>query len=164
MTTTVPLYDGFYQMAYVTADLDATMRMLAVTHGLDRFRIQRNVPSLPGMPDMVMHQAHAYVGAVQIELIQPAGGDDGLYREFCAAEPATIRQHHIGLWIDDVAAYEGLPAVLSEHDIPVVFKAAIPNVGGAIYADTRPALGHYIEYVNLWPEVKDSYYADVPRY
>lgn len=162
--STVPLYNGFYQTAYVTADLDAAMRMLAATHGIERFRIKRDIPGLPGMPEMVMHQAHAYLGAVQIELIQPAGGDDGLYRDFCAAEPAAIRHHHFGMWTDDVAVYEGLPAALAEHDIPVVFKASIPNVGGAIYADARRMLGHYLEYVNLRPDVKDIYYADVPHY
>ena len=119
---------------------------------------------IPGMPEMVMHQAHAFVGAVQIELIQPAGGEDGLYHDACAAEPGVIRHHHIGMWIDDDTEYQALPSALAQHHIPVVFSASIPNVGGALYADARPTLGHYLEYVHLRAEVKDKYYADVPRY
>ena len=46
------------------------------------------------MPDMVMHQAHVFIGSVQIELIQPAGGDGALYRDVCAADLAAIRHHH----------------------------------------------------------------------
>jgi Glyoxalase/Bleomycin resistance protein/Dioxygenase superfamily len=161
---TVPLLRGFYQTAYVTADLDAAMRMLAATHGIERFRVKRDVPGLPGMPEMVMHQAHVYIGPIQIELIQPAGGDDGLYRDFCAPDPGAIRYHHVGMWIDNEADYEALPSALAQHDIPVVFSASIPNVGGALYADARPALGHYLEYVHFRPDVKDTYYADVPRY
>jgi hypothetical protein len=43
-------------------------------------------------------------------------------------------------------------------------EIAVPAVGGAIYADFRRELGHYVEYVHLAPAVKAGYYADVPRY
>jgi hypothetical protein len=161
---TVPLFPGLFQIGYVTRDLDAAVRQLGAIHGIERFRIKRDVPSMPGMPKMLMHQAHAFIGAVQIEIIQPAGGDDGLYRDFCAADSSAIRHHHFGMWVDDGAEYSGLRAALEEQNIPVVFEATIPNIGGAIYADTRSMLGHYLEYVHLTTEVKHSYYADVPQY
>ncbi len=160
---TVPLLSGFFQIGYVTKDLDAGMRRLGAVHGIKRFRIKRDVHSLPGMPEMVMHQAHAFVGTVQIELIQPAGGDDRLYRDFCPADSSAIRHHHFGMWVDDQGEFGALPAALTEQNIPVVFNAKIPGVGGAIYADTRAAFGHYLEYVHLIPEVKGRYYADVPN-
>jgi len=115
------------------------------------------------MPKMLMHQAHAFIGAVQIEIIQPAGGDDGLYRDFCAADSSAIRHHHFGMWVDDAAEYSGLRASLEEQNIPIVFEVAIPDIGGAIYADTRPKLGHYLEYVHFTPVAKRGYYADVPQ-
>ncbi len=161
---TVPLLSGFFQMGYVTRDLEVSMRQLGATHGIERFRVKRNVPGMPGMPKMVIHQAHAYISAVQIEIIQPAGGDDGLYRDFCAADESAVRFHHFGMWVDDAAEYGGLRAALEEQNIPVVFEGSIPNVGGAIYADTRAKLGHYLEYVHLVPDVKRRYYADVPIY
>ena len=40
------------------------MQMLAATHGIERFRVKRDVPGLPGMPEMVMHQAHVFIGSV----------------------------------------------------------------------------------------------------
>jgi hypothetical protein len=162
--STVLLLSGLYQIAYVSADLEAGTRQIAAIHGIDRFRVKHDVPSAPGMPDMVLHQAHVFIGSVQIELIQPAGGDDALYRDFCAADPAAIRHHHFGMWVDDPVQYRRLPGALAQHDIPITFEISIPGVGGAIYADTRPTLGHYLEYVHLRPEVKDAYYADVPRY
>jgi hypothetical protein len=161
---TIPLLKGFYQIGYVARDLDAAVRQLQAIHGVECFRIKRDVPSMPGMPKMVINQAHAFIGTVQIEIIQPAGGDDALYRDFCAADGSAIRFHHFGMWVDDAAQYGGLHAALEEQHIPIVFEATIPNVGGAIYADTRAKLGHYLEYVHLTPEVKRSYYADVPRY
>jgi len=159
----VPLLSGLYQIGYVTRDLDAGVRQLQAIHGIERFRIKRDVRGMAGMPEMLMHQAHVFIGAVQLELIQPAGGDDALYRDVCAADSGAIRHHHFGMWVDDEAEYAGLRAALAEQNIPVVFDAKIPDIGGAIYADTRATLGHYLEYVHLIPEVKGRYYADVPQ-
>ena len=135
--STVPLLSGLYQIAYVAADLGAGTRQLAAIYGIDRFRVKHDVLSAPGMPDMVVHQAHVFIGSVQIELIQPAGGDDVLYRDFCAADPAAIRHHHFGKWVDDPMEYRRLPGALAQHDNPITFEMSVPGVGGAIYADTR---------------------------
>jgi len=161
---TLPLTTDFFQICYVTADLSAGMKQLAAMHGVERFRIKRDVKSLPGMPAMQLNEAHVYVGLVQIELIQPAGGDDALYRDVCAGDGQSLRFHHYAVWVDDPSQFEGLLPALKEQNVPVAFASMIPNVGGVIYADLRSALGHYVEYVHLIPEVKRTYYADVPRY
>ena len=57
-----------------------------------------------------------------------------------------------------------LPGDLAQQQIPITFQMSIPGDGGGIYADTRRTLGHYLEYVHLLREVKDTYYADVPQY
>lgn len=164
MTSTFPLlHPGFFQLCYVTLDLDAGMRQLGALHGVERFRIKRDMPGLPGMPAMHVHQAHVFVADLQIELIQPAGGDDVVYRDFCSSD-GSLRLHHFGMWIDDNAEYANLRPALAALGVPVAFEIAVPNAGGAIYADTRKLLGHYLEYVHLRPEIKANYYADVPRY
>src|SRR5512140_935300 len=150
----VPLLSGLFQICYVTRDLDAGVRQLGAIHGIERFRIKRDVPSMPGMPKMTMHQAHVFLGPMQIELIQPAGGDDGLYREFCAADAGAIRHHHFGMWVDDAAEYSGLRTALAEQNIPVVFEVSILNIGGVSYADMRRQLGHFLEFVHFTPEAK----------
>jgi hypothetical protein len=154
---------GFFQVCYVTSDLDAGMRQLAALHGIERFRVRRDVPSLPGMPRMTLHQAHVYLGDLQLELIQPAGGDDAIYRDFCAAD-GTVRHHHHGLWIDDQSEFASMPGRCAALGVPIAMEIAVPGVGGAIYADFRRVLGHYVEYVHLAPDVKARYYADVPRH
>lgn len=161
---TIPMLNGLYQICYVTRDLDAGMRQLMAMHGVESFRIKRDVDAMPGMPKMRMNQAHVFIGPLQLELIQPAGGDDGLYRDFCAADGDAIRFHHFGLWVDNPAEYGALPAALAEQSIPIVFQLSLPENMGAIYADTRAWLGHYLEYVHMKPEVKRIYYADVPKY
>jgi hypothetical protein len=157
------LHPGLYQICYVTSDLDTGIAQLAALHGVERFRVKRDVRSPPGMPAMTMHQAHVFLGDVQIELIQPAGGDDAVYRDFCPGD-GSLRHHHFGLWVDDRAEYDALPARCAALGVPIAFEIAIPGVGGAIYADLRRSLGHYLEYVHLAPQVKTGYYADVPRY
>ena len=159
----LPFFSGFFQICYVTSDLDAGMRQIASRHGIERFRVKRDMQSLPGMPSMSLHQAHVFIGDTQIELIQPAGGDDAVYRDFCSRDGNELRHHHFGMWIDDKVQYDGLRAQLAAQQIPVAFEIALP-VGGAIYGDFRSSLGHYLEYVNLVPDVKANYYADVPRY
>jgi hypothetical protein len=162
--TTIPLLNGLYQVCYVTEDLDTGMRLVKDTHGIEAFRIKREVGSLPGMPKMVVHQAHVFIGSLQLELIQPAGGDDALYRDYCPADAKSIGFHHFGHWVDDPAAYAALPAVLAEQKMPIVFQITMPNnMGGAIYADARASLGHYLEFVHMIPDVKRGYYADVPQ-
>jgi hypothetical protein len=61
------------------------------------------------MPAMTMHQAHVFLGEVPIELIQPAGGDDATYRDFCPGD-GSLRRHQYGMWTDDEAEYDGLRA------------------------------------------------------
>lgn len=159
-----PLFGaGFFQVCYVTSDLAAGMRQLETLHGIDRFRVRRDVASLPGMPTMRLHQAHVYLGDVQIELIQPAGGCDAIYRDCCVAD-GTLRHHHNGIWIDAPSKYASLPERCATLGVPIAMEIALPGIGGAIYADFRRVLGHYLEYVHLEPQVKAGYYADVPRY
>ena len=157
------LHPGFFQVCYVTNDLGAGMRQLATVHGVERFRIKRDMHSLPGMPAMMLHQAHVFLGDTQVELIQPAGGDDAVYRDFCRAD-GSLRLHHFGTWVDDRAVYERLRGHCSHAGVPIAFEIALPDVGGAIYADLRASLGHYLEYIHLAPHVKATYYDDVPRY
>lgn len=126
MTDLPFLHPGLFQICYVTRDLDAGLTLLSAVHGIERFRIKRDVASLPGMPEMNMHQAHVFLGELQIELIQPAGGADAIYRDFCPAD-GSLSHHHFGLWIDDRSEYDGLRARSSEQAIPVAFEIAIPR-------------------------------------
>lgn len=159
-----PLFGaGFFQVCYVTLDIDAGMRHLRALHGIDRFRVRRDVHGLPGMPSMTLHQAHVFLGEVQLELIQPAGGCDAIYRDGCVAD-STLRLHHFGHWVDDPAEYASLPGRCAAFGIGIAMTIAVPEIGGAIYADFRHTLGHYVEYVHLAPPARAAYYADVPRY
>src|SRR5512138_710642 len=55
-----------HQISYVTTSIDRATREFAERYGVSKFRISRFISSLPGMPEMVMDQAHAFVGPLQI--------------------------------------------------------------------------------------------------
>jgi hypothetical protein len=161
-TTHVPL-SGLYQIAFVTTDLDRAMQLFAETYGISKFRIKRDIPSAPGMPKMSAHVAHAYVGPMMIELIQPVGGDDSLYREILPPDGFGIRLHHFGFIVRSEQELDRISAALEAKRVPIAFDATMPGVARAVYADARRTLGHYLEYVYLRPESRRSYYAEVPH-
>jgi hypothetical protein len=160
--THVPL-SGLYQIAFVTTDLDQAMQLFSETYGIGRFRIKRDIPSAPGLPEMSAHVAHAYVGPMMIELIQPVGGDDTLYREILPQHGFGIRPHHFGFIVRSEQELERISAALEAKKVPIAFDASMPGVARAVYADARRTLGHYLEYVYLRPEARRSYYAEVPH-
>jgi hypothetical protein len=154
---------GLFQLGYTATDVDQAMREIAGTYGISKFRVSRGVKSLPGMPEMTLDQAHAFVGALQIEVNVPTGGDDGIYREFLPTEGFAIRFHHYGMMVDRAEEVDHIVATLRAKNIPLGFDASIPNVARAIYVDVRASLGHYLEYVYQAPEMRSKYYADVPH-
>jgi hypothetical protein len=158
----VPL-SGLYQIAFVTTDLDQAMQLFGETYGIGKFKIRRDMPSAPGMPEMSAHVAHAYVGPMMIELIQPVGGDDTLYRDILPQDGFGIRPHHFGFIVRSEQELERISAALEAKKVPIAFDASTPGVARAVYADARRTLGHYLEYVYLRPEARRSYYAEVPH-
>src|SRR5262249_10122588 len=160
--THVPL-SGLYQIAFVTSDLDEAMSLFAGTFGISRFEVRRHLSSSTGMPRMTVHVAHAYVGPMMIELIQPAGGEDTLYREILPRDGFAIRPHHFGFMVRSKEELERISAALETRNVPIAFDASIPAIARAVYADARSSLGHYLEYVYLQPEARRGYCAQVPR-
>src|SRR5262249_52532337 len=160
--THVPLA-GLYQIAFVTTDLDEAMLLFADTYGISKFKVRRDLSSAPGMPSLTVHVAHAYVGPMMIELIQPAGGEDTLYREILPRDGFAIRPHHFGFMVRSEQELERISAALETRNVPIAFDASMPGVARAVYADARSSLGHYLEYVYLRLEARPGYYTQVPH-
>lgn len=152
-----------YHIGYVTTNIDRATQEFAERYGVSKFRISRRTSSLPGMPAMLMDQAHAFAGPLQIELIHPLSGDDDIYRDLLPAEGFAIRHHHFGFMMNGEADIQRIAAALAANGIPIAFDAFIPNVERVILADARAVLGHYLEYTYLKPKIREGYYADVPH-
>ena len=144
---------GHYQNAYVTHDLDKAMALLTEQYGVGDYIVFE--------PDMILktprgekassvRAALAWVGGLQLELIEGVSGFLDHYQPFLPADPAdpTPRFHHMAVRRDDLAA---MRAEIAELGLPLAFEGEVPGLV-FIYLDARASLGHYLEYVWCSPE------------
>ena len=133
--------------AYVASDLKAGERRLASLFGAESFTTYRDIPiQVPGGEariDFVITDAQGST----LEVIHPAGGRDGVYRQLLPADPGDIAFHHFATRIADQAEWDQVVEAAEQHgfDVPVLGHAE-PGTS-YIYLDTRPALGHMLEFI-----------------
>ncbi|ATE66508.1 VOC family protein [Rhizorhabdus dicambivorans] len=137
---------NIFQTAYVTADIDAAVKLAEARFAVPRMQVNRDVPIETVCGTAHCHFALAFVGPVQIELIAPAGGADDVYRAMLPPG-CGLRLHHIGCLLDSDAAWD---AVLDEADVSGTAMPVRGDFGGLmryVYLDRRDDLGHFVEYM-----------------
>ncbi|UXJ50291.1 VOC family protein [Pseudomonas citronellolis] len=140
---------GFFQIAYVTNDLDQAMQVLGEQYGIKRYHSMRDIPF---DADTQISIATAYVGDTMIEIIEPKGKGTSLYDTVLpSGTEFVIRHHHMGHLFTAEADWTRVQALLAESGHPVVYRGGYEGVLEAIYVDTRPILGHYLEYIYCTP-------------
>lgn len=158
---------GLFQIAYVTNDLDRAMDKLGAHYGIGRFQVTRGAeietPGGPARADFAL----AFMGEQQLELIQPAGGADGIYRDVLRADTYAVRLHHFGRLTTDPAVWEDVRGRVFASDCGIPVSGVFCHEGiplmHYLYADTRQALGHYLEFMYRTEAGRDIF-AQVPRY
>jgi len=135
---------GFFQQAYVVADLDAAQEALARSLGASPF-VTLPPALLPYRyrgrdVQCALALAFARSGDVQIELLQPVEGE-GLHVEFLAEH--GFGAHHLGFLIDQLDPELAHAAGLGFGE---VMSGAFGSLRFA-YLDTFAALGLYVELV-----------------
>jgi hypothetical protein len=139
---------GHYQNAYVTHDLARTMDHLGARYGIEdyiTFEPEMALTTPDGERMQKVKVAATWVGALQIELIEPVSGFIDPFLPYLPADKsdAVPRLHHISL------RRESLDAIREESDrlgLPFVCEGGIPDLVFR-YLDARDTLGHYLEYV-----------------
>jgi methylmalonyl-CoA/ethylmalonyl-CoA epimerase len=132
---------GFFQQAFVVADLEPAQQACVATLGCSTF------VTLPPSPlpytyrgkeaECALTIGFARSGDVQIELIQPVSGE-GLHVEFLATHGPGA--HHLGFMVDrldDEVVAAGLEPVMAGRFGTLRF----------VYLDTWAELGTYVELV-----------------
>ena len=145
-------FSGFLQIAYVTTDVD---------EATDRFGREQNVQAWARLPGIEIESiagrrcklniALAFVGSVQLELIEPLSGDDRVYRDALPGDGFAIRHHHIAQLIGSEAAFETQREEMTAAGVPVVIDGQSPGYARYFYTDHRATLGHYIEHIWYTP-------------
>lgn len=144
---------GHYQNAYVTHDLDRAMARVAERHGVSGFQAfdaKMILRTAAGEQPAHMRVALGWVGALQIELIQPVSGCVEAYAAWLPADRAdpAPRLHHVAVRRDDPDA---MRREIRASGFPLVFESEAAGLACALL-DARESLGHYLEYVCATPE------------
>ena len=145
-----PLLGALFQRAYVTTDLDRAVRLFTERYGVAEFVRFPNIHSRHndgGESDLDV--ALTYAGDTMIELIEPAGGDDRLWRDHLSSDGFQVRFHHNGFLVDSEVA---LQAIAARPDGPGLRLQGISLGTRFLYLNSFAELGHYLEYVLPTPE------------
>ena len=139
--TAAEMFNGLYQMGYVTDDLDAAQERLGRRFGITRFRVKRD--------PVGMSTAHAYAGDIMVEIIQPGPGANPVYHENVPTGGA-VRLHHLGYRVPDVSNWDRLIARIDAEGWATPVRGAVMDGHlRFVYVDTLADLGIYQEYVCL---------------
>lgn len=139
---------GFFQTGYVTHDLDRATRHCAATFGVEEFssmEIELPLKTPEGARQMLLRVATAWVGALQVELIQPLSGHVEAYRRGLPEDPDDFvpRFHHLAVRREDPDA---LMLEIAQLGQPVVFQTGGNGIL-SVFVDARALVGHHIEFV-----------------
>ena len=150
-----------FQTAYVTADIDAAVAIAAKRFGAPEMQVNRGVPIETGRGIAHCHFALAFIGDVQLELIQPAGGEDAVYRDL--APPTGLRLHHIGVLLASDAEWDAVVAEAERENIAMPVSGDFAGLMRYLYLDRRAELGHYLEYMQA-SAAGANLFDQVPRF
>lgn len=153
-----------FQTAYVTNDLDRAVDIFKQHFGVPGFYIGADhpIPHAKG-GSATIRPAIAWIGAVQLEIIEPRGGRDDIYRDALPREGFGLCFHHFCARAATQLDFEARKQEFAAQGSEIVFEYDVSSIR-AFYADTRALLGHVIEYV--WIESDDmlTLNGKIPRY
>ncbi len=153
------LQHGFFQLGYVTTDLDAALAVYRDRFAAPRFWVFDNAAARPDDP-YPNRVGLAWIGETMVELIQPIREAAPLY---APAMPAKgIRLHHLGYLVGDQARWDEVMAALEAENMAILRHGKAGESLEYVYADAVEHLGHHLEYV--WTKSgQPDFFADVPR-
>jgi hypothetical protein len=155
---------GFFQHAYVTNDMARAKRQFAErwgVHSFLEFEAPLDLLTPRGAEVAVLKIALAFVGDLQVELIEPlSGAGAGIYQKVLPAAGFKVVWHHFGYRLPKhPGAWQEFRGGVGNSEFPIAIEGHIRSEYGEVrfaYLDTWAELGHYSEYV--W----SSYDIDAP--
>lgn len=144
------------QIAWVTADIEATEKFLSVGFGAGNWTRMNDIHFSPqdctlrGEPaDFTIHVSIVYVGDLQLEVIQPVRGAS-IYAEFLEKNGPGL--HHVCFDVEDMDA-----ALAAVAELGLTVHQAGSMMGGAMdfaYVDGTSAGAPYIELARIGDDMK----------
>jgi hypothetical protein len=154
----------FGQITYVTTDCDLTLQMFADRYSVADWLLMRDTQVQTSTESTcVSHIALAYVGDIQLELIQPLRGDTAMYRSVLPNNPFGVHFHHVAQILDTETELNEAEVTALTNDTPIVMRGV--SGGGFVryfFTDHRDTLGHYVEHIWYAPAARE-FFTQIPR-
>ena len=155
-------FSGFYHLGYVTNDLDRALASFGSQYGTARFsEIGQRSFKLDGIAQVELRVAMCFVDRTQLEIIQPLGGEDGVYRRALAGTGYQLRFHHTCFKVESIATLEEKRRSLVASGHKIVLSGGDHENASYFYADATDGLGHHLEYLYLSPS-RAAFHAALP--
>jgi len=152
------LFAGFFQLGYVTRDVDMACAAFREKFGPVEFLIN-TPPPIDGVAAPTRRIALTWIDDVMTELIEPDPAQKTIYDHAVPSTDGAIHLHHFGYLVDD---HEGTIRRLEGLGYAVPMQGRIEGFIGYSYADTRADLGVFSEFIR--PEqTGHDFFASVPR-
>lgn len=160
-----PPFPGFYQFTYITNDFDRAKAILRDLHGTQEFmemtplevQLNDNKPAR-------MNCALSYVGAMEIEVMNPVDGAVQIYTDMMPEDGFILRHHHISRLFADYDTFEQRGREFAAMGHPPIAD----NLPGRrdtsrfYYVDCREETGHYLESAIFDPDIR-QWIDTIPR-
>jgi len=167
MTSSFPIktFKSFLQVAYTTTDIDRAMSEFGNREGVHDYLQMRDTRLEVGSNRYaVVHFALAWVGAIQIELIQPLSGECDTYRWELPSTGYASRLHHLAHLIEHPWQFDSLVTEIESRHMEVALQgSAFEGNIRYIYTDHRSTLGHFVEHIWYSPAIKAELFAKIPK-
>jgi hypothetical protein len=151
--TGAPMFDGQYQMGFITSDIEAAQERLAARFGIAKYRVKCDPQAI--------WSAHAFAGDMMIEIVQPGPQAPPVFIEDRRGEGA-VRLHHLGYLVRTRERFDEIAAIVEREGwLTPLRTTAMDGHLQVIFVDARADLGYYQEYVFLTGPAL-GLYGDVP--
>ena len=149
----------FFQVAYVTRDLDRAVQTFQQQYGIRSFHFQRgNRIDEHTTQDFAL----AWLGDVMVELIQPFGNGSSFYEVMLGPEQMGTRLHHFGHLVPSRTEWDRLTEQLDRDGAHIPLQGSVEGFLSYLYVDARAHTGHFLEYILCEP-AGQAFFDAVPR-
>jgi hypothetical protein len=151
------------QLAYVTNDFDWGLQALRERYGIrEMLQLRDQAVEVQPQRHATLHIGLALAGEMQVELIEPRGGEDRVYRAEMPLGAPALHFHHIAELFETEEMLLAAEADYSRKGVAIAIRGSVPGMMRYFYTDHRAALGHFIEHAYYTIEGR-QFLATLPR-
>ena len=162
-------FGGFWQLAWVTPDLETSLETFRTVYGVPSFFVMdqefpARVFGETGV--MKLRIALANVDEIQLELIQPMGGIDRIYREVLPADGSHANVfHHVCMKVEgELDDWDAHLDTLKPPHREIAYVGDVGEGARFVYTDERKSCGFYVEHVWFSGETQRTLAAAIPHF